>query len=157
MTFRRHSVVRDEYVPAYLSLISNSLSWGGSRLFNRLHGVGINEWRVLSAVVNEPACTATRIGDVLGLNKSVVSRSIRLLRDRELLTVDTTGGRRGLLLTEAGHEVHDHLLAVSLRREELLLAGFSAAEKAQLLDFLRRMYRNVPAMNAYQPDEGSTP
>ncbi|KAA9153246.1 winged helix-turn-helix transcriptional regulator [Amycolatopsis acidicola] len=150
---RVRSVGRDDYVPAYLSLISNALSWGGSRLFLRLHGVGINEWRVLSAIVNAPGSTATRIGEELGLNKSVVSRSIQLLQTRDLVTVENFEGRRGLRLTEAGHDLHDHLLVISLKREELLLSGFSEEEKALLMSFLRRMYRNVPAMNAYDPED----
>lgn len=147
------SVGRDDYVPAYLSLISNALSWGGSRLFLRRFGVGINEWRVLSAIVNLPGSTASRIGEELGLNKSVVSRSLHLLHNRELVTVDATDGRRALSLTAAGHELHDQLMAVALKREELLLAGFSPQERAQLQGYLRRMHDNIPAMNAYDPGD----
>lgn len=150
---RGRSVGRDDYVPAYLSLISNALSWGGSRLFLRRFGVGINEWRVLSAIVNLPGCTATQVGEELGLNKSVVSRSLHLLHSRELVTVDATDGRRVLGLTTAGHELHDQLMVIALKREEFLLAGFSPEEKALLLSFLRRMYDNVPAMNAYDPGD----
>jgi DNA-binding MarR family transcriptional regulator len=149
--YRERSVRREDYVPAYLSLISNALSWGGSRVFLRRFGVGINEWRVLSALVNEPGSTAARIGSVLGLNKSVVSRTIRLLEERRFVVIDTTGGGRTLHLTEAGHALHDQLMDVALQRERLLLSGFSAEEKDRLLDLLRRMYDNVPAMNAYDP------
>jgi DNA-binding MarR family transcriptional regulator len=150
--FRERSVGRDDYAPAYLSLISNALSWGGSRLFLRRFGVGINEWRVLSAVVNAPGSTATSVGEVLGLNKSVVSRSIQLLQTRDLVTIDTADGRRGLWLTQVGHELHDRLMVIALKREEILLSGFSQEEKVQLLALLRRMYDNVPAMNAYDPE-----
>ncbi|HVV12947.1 MarR family winged helix-turn-helix transcriptional regulator [Amycolatopsis sp.] len=152
-SFRVRSVGRDDYVPAYLSLISNALSWGGSRLFLRLHGVGINEWRVLSAIVNAPGSTATRLGEELGLNKSVISRSIQLMQTRDLVAIETSDGRRGLRLTARGHELHDQLMAISLKREELLLAGFSEEEKRLLLSFLRRMHRNVPVMNAYDPED----
>ncbi|HKS43620.1 MAG TPA: MarR family transcriptional regulator [Amycolatopsis sp.] len=152
MTHRERSVRREDYVPAYLSLISNALSWGGSRLFLRRFNVGINEWRVLSAIVNAPGSTAARLGALLGLNKSVISRSLRLLGTRELVVVDTSGGRRALYLTEAGHELHDRMLEVALRREEILLTGFTVEERTRLLDYLRRMYENVPAMNAYEPE-----
>ncbi|NKQ54061.1 winged helix-turn-helix transcriptional regulator [Amycolatopsis sp. K13G38] len=151
--YRVRSVGRDDYVPAYLSLISNALSWGGSRLFLRRFGVGINEWRVMSAIVNQPGCTATQVGDELGLNKSVVSRSLQFLQSRDLVNVDAADGRRVLWLTGPGHELHDQLIEIALKREEFLLAGFSQQEKELLLSFLRRMYDNVPAMNAYDPGE----
>ncbi|MFD2419490.1 MarR family winged helix-turn-helix transcriptional regulator [Amycolatopsis pigmentata] len=151
MPYRERSVQREDYVPAYLSLISNALSWGGSRVFLRRFGVGINEWRVASALVNEPGSTAAQVGSMLGLNKSVVSRTIRILSERQFLVIDTTGGGRTLHLTEAGHELHDQLMDVALQRERLLLSGFTADEKVRLLDLLRRMYENVPAMNAYDP------
>jgi DNA-binding MarR family transcriptional regulator len=154
MPHRERSVGRDDYVPAYLSLISNALSWGGSRVFLRRFGVGINEWRVLSALVNQPGSTASRAGEVLGLNKSVVSRSIQLLQAKGLLTIDDTAGRRGLWLTGAGHELHDQLMAIALEREKLLLTGFSGEEKESLLGFLRRMHENLPEMNAYDSSAG---
>jgi hypothetical protein len=36
-------------------------------------------------------------------------------------------------------------------RERMLLRGFSADEKVQLVDYLRRMLVNVPYANSYHP------
>ncbi|GDY29819.1 MarR family winged helix-turn-helix transcriptional regulator [Gandjariella thermophila] len=145
------SVTRDTYAPAYLSLISNALCWGGSRIFLREFGVGTNEWRVMSAVVNEPGSTASVIGDVVGLNKAVVSRSVRLLRDRGYLSIEPDRGRRRVFATRAGERLHDHMTGIALRRQEILLTGFSAAERGLLFEFLRRMHGNLPALAAFDP------
>jgi DNA-binding MarR family transcriptional regulator len=145
------SVTRDTHAPAYLSLISNALCWGGSRIFLREFGVGTNEWRVMSAVVSEPGSTARGICDVVGLNKAVVSRSVRLLHERGYLSIDTERGRRRVFPTNAGERLHDHMMDIALSREDLLFTGFSAAERKQFLDFLRRLYANVPAVAAYDP------
>jgi DNA-binding MarR family transcriptional regulator len=146
------TVQRDTSVTALMSLVANALSWGGSRVYLREFGVGTNEWRVLSALVNWPGGTASHIGQVLGLNKSVVSRSLKFLEERGMVTIEQGTGRRQLLqLTPAGRELHDRVIVVVLKRERILLEGFSPSEVEQLLDFLRRMHANVPAMNAYDP------
>jgi hypothetical protein len=38
-----------------------------------------------------------------------------------------------------------------LDRERMLLRGFSGPEKKLLIDFLQRMFVNVPYANAYRP------
>src|SRR5690554_5859424 len=67
------------YIPYHLSVVNNGLSWGASRLYLKMFGVGINEWRVLSALTNEPGIMASRIVEMVALNKSVISRSARAL------------------------------------------------------------------------------
>jgi DNA-binding MarR family transcriptional regulator len=146
------TVQRDTSVTALMSIVANALSWGGSRVYLREFGVGTNEWRVLSALVNWPGETASHIGQVLGLNKSVVSRSLKFLEERGMVAIEQGTGRRQLLqLTPAGRELHDRIIVVALKRERILLEGFAPAEVEQLLDFLRRMHANVPEMNAYDP------
>jgi DNA-binding MarR family transcriptional regulator len=146
------TVQRDTSVTALMSLVANALSWGGSRVYLREFGVGTNEWRVLSALVNWPGSTASHIGQVLGLNKSVVSRSLKLLEELGMVTTKQGTGRRQLLhLTESGRAMHDRIIVVALRREHMLLEGFTPAEVEQLLDFLRRMHANVPGMNGFDP------
>jgi DNA-binding MarR family transcriptional regulator len=146
------TVQRDTSVTALMSIVANALSWGGSRVYLREFGVGTNEWRVLSALVNWPGGTASHIGQVLGLNKSVVSRSLRSLEELGMVTIEQGPGRRQLLhLTPTGQALHDRIIVVALKREQILLEGFAPAEVEQLLDFLRRMHANVPDMNAYDP------
>jgi DNA-binding MarR family transcriptional regulator len=80
---------------------------------------------------------------VLGLNKSVVSRSVAGLTERGLVTIERAEGQRRLYLTAAGVELHDQLLPLALERERRMLRGFSEAELAQLRGFLRRMHDNL--------------
>jgi DNA-binding MarR family transcriptional regulator len=142
------TIDRETYTPAYLSLVANALSRGGSLLYMHRFGVGVNDWRVLSALGNHPGATAAEVCTVLGLDKSVVSRSVAGLVDRALVAIERVPGQRRLYLTRQGAEVHDQLLPMALERERQLLAGFSAGEVAVLRDFLRRMNDNVGAVNA---------
>jgi DNA-binding MarR family transcriptional regulator len=147
------TIDRETYTPAYLSIVSNALSRGGSLLYMHRFGIGVNDWRVLSALGNHPGATAAEVCAVLGMDKSVASRSVAGLVDRRLVAIERVPGQRRLYLTRAGADVHDQLLPVALERERRLLQGFSAAEVAVLREFLRRMNDNVPAINAPGDDE----
>jgi len=131
------------YVPHHLSIVNNGLSWGASRIYLKMFGVGINEWRVLSALTNEPGITASRIVEMVALNKSVVSRSARALEETGHVRSDASDGRRLLYLTPSGVALHDRIIAVAIQREQALLAGFSDADKDALCDLLQRMRTNL--------------
>jgi DNA-binding MarR family transcriptional regulator len=151
------TIDRESYTPAYLSVVSNALSWGGSHLYGRSFGVGVNDWRIISALGNHPGATAGEMCAVLGLNKSVVSRSVAGLVERGLVGIERDDGTRRHYLTEDGVVLHDQLLPLALERERLLLQDFTPDEVDQLRAFLRRMYLNIPAMNGSAAPGRETP
>ena len=145
------TVDRDSYTPALLSLLSNMLVWGGSRIFRHLHGLGTNEWRVLSALANRPGSTASDVSDVLGMNKAICSKSVNTLLDRELIAqLNGARGFRHLYLTPRGASVHDDCLAVALKRQEILLDPLSPAEVAQLNALLVRMLGSSASLERFE-------
>jgi DNA-binding MarR family transcriptional regulator len=144
------------FIPAWLSHLNNRLSSGASQIYLRRFGVGINEWRVLSMLAQEPQITAARVGQNLGLHKAIVSRSVHDLESKGLLTLQYRAGQRLLELTDAGHALHDEMIVVALARERMLLAGFSDKERDTLLGLLRRMHANLPAVDAIEPGDVAT-
>ena len=70
-----------------------------------------------------------------------VSRAAQALVARGLLARATAGDRRtlDLELTDEGRALHAEVAPLALAMEAELLAGFSAAERAQLDDLLRRL------------------
>src|SRR4051794_26616000 len=151
---------RDRYLPYYLGVIANALSSSASQVYLREFGIGVNDWRVVSHLGMEPGCTAQTISNVLQVDKSVVSRSVKTLVDRGLVTVESTPGFRRLYLTRAGAALHKEIVPVALQREHLLTAGLEPGEVDQLLALLRRLHANLPALTAYDPrrsgaDEGA--
>ncbi len=146
----RH-IEREHYAPYYLTVIANAISSSASQVYLREFGIGVNDWRVLSHLGLEPGCTAQVISNVLRVDKSVVSRSVKTLVDRGLVAVETTPGFRRLYLTARGAQVHKDMVPVALERERLLLAGLADAEVDQLLGLLRRVHANLPALTAYDP------
>lgn len=141
----------DEYVPALLSNLNNRLSSGASDLYLRRFGIGINEWRILSVLSNTPHSNATHIGETVSMHKGVVSRSVRELQDKGLLSIERSAGNRTMSLTSSGQTMHDEVAAIALQREDLLMEGISTADRKKFLQLLRRLRDNIAQVNAWEP------
>jgi DNA-binding MarR family transcriptional regulator len=147
-------VHRDRFVPYLLGRISKGISSAASVLYRQRLGVGINDSRLIVVLARRPRITGKEMSEDTSLNKSVVSRSLRVLRKKGLVRIVPTDGRLEVELTPAGRGMHERVSRVALDREALMLKGFSAHEKQVLIDFLHRMLKNVPLANSYDPLQG---
>jgi DNA-binding MarR family transcriptional regulator len=133
-------VDKDAFTPRLLALISTALVWRESRILKREFGLGTNDWRAISVLSIRPGATSTEISEFSAMNKAVVSKSVHVLIARGLVVaMDGPRGSYPLYLTRAGAEMHDRMLPVSMKGQEILLAGLSAEEVAQLNDLLTRL------------------
>ncbi|MBA1244310.1 MarR family winged helix-turn-helix transcriptional regulator [Pseudomonas japonica] len=144
----------ERYVPALLTFLTNKLSSSASACYRKHYGIGIVEWRVLAMLAVENHITANRVGQVIGLDKSAISRSLQALEREGYVTseVDTKDARRYTVsLTPSGRQLHDRVLETAVRREEVLLADLSEREVDTLIDLLHRMSRQLEKVNAVEP------
>lgn len=144
----------NRYVPALLTFLANKLATGASQCYRKHYGIGVVEWRMLSMLAVENDITANRITQVIGLDKSAVSRSLQALEKSGHVTsqVDSRDARRYTVsLTQAGLELHGRVLQTALERERRLLVDLSPAELDTLVDLLGRLQRRVDDVNAYDP------
>ena len=140
------SISLPRYVPSYITVIANKWARSSSALYLRLYKIGIVDWRLMSLLAIEPWIQASRVDEVVGMDKGAVSRSLRRLEKRGLAmtrrnVVDPR--RREMALTPAGRELHDEIAEIALERERLLLKGFSQEEKDVILGLLARMRGNL--------------
>jgi DNA-binding MarR family transcriptional regulator len=141
-----HAIDPENFTPRLLTLLSNALVWRESAELRARFGLGTNEFRVVSALAIRPGVSATEISSFLGLNKAVVSKSVNVLLHRDLLVMsDGPRGSRPLYLTEAGAEMHDAMLPVSMRGEEIILEGLAPEVVAELNRTLRDMLAKLRA------------
>ncbi|WP_322410063.1 MarR family winged helix-turn-helix transcriptional regulator [Microbacterium invictum] len=146
----------DEFTPRLLALLSNALVYRESHELRRQFKLGTNEWRVISALSMRPGMSATEVCEFLGMNKAVVSRSVTRLQLRALIVLsDGPRGSRPLYLTRAGAEMHDRMLPVSLRGQEIITEGLGATEVAALNEVLRGMLARIRSDAALQGAPGS--
>jgi DNA-binding MarR family transcriptional regulator len=130
----------ENFTPRLLSLLSNALVWRESHELRRHFRLGTNDWRVISALASRPGTSATEVSDFLGLNKAVVSKSVNTLLERDLLLlIDGPRGSRPMYLTHAGAEMHNAMLPISVRGQEIILADLSGDDVNRLNHLLRRM------------------
>lgn len=153
-----HRLDLDRYVPAMLTFLANKLATGASLSYRKHFGIGIVEWRLISLLAVEDNITANRICQVIGLDKSAVSRALQVLEAGGRISgkVDGKDARRYTVsLTAEGKALHDRVLKVALERERRLLSDFSPAEVDTLVDLLGRLQAKVGHVNEYEPPEGS--
>ncbi|WP_081782062.1 MarR family winged helix-turn-helix transcriptional regulator [Pseudomonas sp. CHM02] len=142
------------YIPGLLTFLANKLATGASSCYRKHFGIGVVEWRMLSMLAVENHITANRISQVIGLDKSAISRSLQALESSGYVSsqVDSRDARRNTVsLTESGHELHDQVLKVALERERRLLSDLSPEEIDTLINLLGRLHTKVNYVNEYDP------
>ncbi len=141
-----HAIDPENFTPRLVTLLSNALVWRESAELRAKVSLGTNEFRVVSALAIRPGVSATEISNFLGLNKAVVSKSVNVLLERDLLVLsEGPRGSRPLYLTAAGAEMHDAMLPISLRGQEIILEGLDAKTIADLNQMLRDMLTKLRA------------
>ncbi len=140
----------DRFVPALLVKISDRLTSGSSRTYRQNFRVGITEWRIMARLAIEPWSPPQAIGQLVGLDKAAVSRSIRVLERRMLVEVrphPSDNRSYVLALTQTGRRLHNRILRVALEREERLLSCLTMQERDQFIDMLNRLQRRLPLVD----------
>ena len=143
----------DRYVPALITFVANKLATGASGVYRREFGIGVTEWRILSLLAAEDTCSAQQICQFFDLDKGLVSRTTRSLAKNGIvvITAQTRENKRAVTLTSAGRALHDQIIKLAIERERVLLACLTKAEVDVIIDLLRRLLTQMPAVNAVLP------
>lgn len=135
-----------EYAPYLFRSIANRLGQADSSYLTQNFGVGLNEWSCIALLALEPNIPATRICDVSGFDKGVISRSINSLETKGLVRGALAPNRsrlRLINLTPDGWQLYHETRAYARQREERLLAGLSKAERGNLTRMLNVVHANM--------------
>lgn len=143
----------ENFTPRLLSLLSNVLVWRESNEMRKHFQLGTNDWRVISALASRPGSSSSEVSDFLVLNKAVVSKSVNVLLKRGLvLLTDGARGSRPMYLTQAGAKMHNDMLPISVRGQEIILANLSEPEIRRLNDLLHRMLEQARELQTLEND-----
>jgi len=136
----------DRGIPFLVSALGAKLADLASRDVRKSLGIGLMEWRTVALLAVEARATPARIGQVSGVDKSVVSRAAATLEQRGLIEIqaDPLGSRQTRLsLTPAGLSLHDRGVVLALERCDALLDGFGPEQRELFTDFLKRAIANL--------------
>ena len=131
--------------------LASSLFKGAQQYYGAHFGVGIPEMRLLSNLGTEGALTATRLVALTAMDKGLVSRLLSALNRRHLVRATAPASdprRRTWELTESGQALVAALRPVWQRREAVIQASLSNAERDLLEDMLTRMFDASEALRA---------
>ncbi|KQP15114.1 MarR family transcriptional regulator [Pseudorhodoferax sp. Leaf267] len=135
-----------------LELVHTVMHQFRSQLFQALrqgtHELTHMESKVLGFFVRRPGATQSDLVQQTGRDKAQLARLIKGLRERGLLdAVADEADRRNLRLTptDAGLAIQRALQRQARQLEAQAVTGLDAAEKARLLELLRRVQANLAA------------
>ena len=140
----------EQYAPAQLTFLANRLSVSANAIYREKFRVGVTEWRVMALLAAEAPIPASRICQVLGIDKGPVSRCLAGMEQAGHVRVKPDrddARRRPVALTGPGRRLHDRIIKLELAREEKLLTGLKPAERKSLLNLLSRLRANLDTLN----------
>jgi DNA-binding MarR family transcriptional regulator len=130
----------ERFVPALLTFVANRLTNSASATYRRLFGIGVLDFRVMVMLALEPGVSGARIAEVIDLDKAAVSRTLRSLEKRGLISAAAGHGRARILrLTAAGETLYNEVEKLAQQRERVLLADLPPEDRETLRRLLRQL------------------
>jgi DNA-binding MarR family transcriptional regulator len=136
----------DRYVPGLLRWVHGALANDSSIAYRKHFGVSTGEWMILAYLGYRGMGTGIKMSQHLYMDKAAVSKHLAQLKEKkQIRTIEHSRRNIDVFLTDAGLTTYKSVLKLALKREQLLLKGFSEQEQEQLINFLRRLVKNARA------------
>lgn len=135
---------------AVIGYLYNRVVAGAAPALRKRTGLSVTEARIVFQVGASRLTTANQLAKSLGLDKAAISRAIHRLIELGLVTSgrDPDHAARNLLaLTETGEALCELITHFTFAREKHLLNVLTEEEQSQFLDSLRKILKNVEAVN----------
>lgn len=142
----------DRYVPTVVSRFMSKLKISSNAFFASRYGLTLLEWRILSYLAAEGASSAYEIWTNGSLDKAAVSRAIRALNERGLISVDAVKAAKRkktrIDLTSQGHELHAATFEEVVTRHERLVNGLAKDEIETFLGVIKHLEGRIALMES---------
>lgn len=146
----------EQFLPYWLSRLSNTVSQGISRFYEQTYGLTVPEWRVMAVLGRYPGLTASEICERTVMDKVTVSRAVNALLERGYLVrvVDESDRRRRPLRVSepAGTRMMAAVIPHALDYQAALLAGLTDAERRAFQTLSERLLDAAAALNQTMAD-----
>ena len=143
------SLILSRYLPYQLNNIARRVSDACSTIYTDEFGLTIGQWRVLAKLGEAEQMKARDVVTETLMDKSRVSRVVRQLEERHLLTrTRDEDDQRGfhMSLTPAGRDIYRAIVPKALDWETGLLEGLDLAEYRDLLRIIEKLERQLDRM-----------
>jgi len=133
-----------DHVAVLMSTIGMRLSRGAMAYYRSTWNISTVEWRLLMTLNSIESLNVSELSDAADIDKAAASRSLALLQERKLVSVEQTRsrGRAAIAkLTADGRKFAAKLAKVSREREARLFKDFAIADKERLNALLQQLSR----------------
>ncbi|MGH1371231.1 MAG: MarR family winged helix-turn-helix transcriptional regulator [Cellvibrionaceae bacterium] len=136
----------ESFLPYRLSVTSNKISGIIADTYKDKFAISITEWRIMAVLGSNPGSSADEVSAKTQIEKSILSRAISKLLQRNLIEreFDEEDRRRSILtLSNTGISVYNEVVPISYDYEKRFLACFSDDEQRQFRQLLDRLYQHA--------------
>lgn len=130
------------FLPYRLSIVSNRVSEAIATAYDRLFGLKIPEWRLVTVIAEGDGITQQALCAATRMDKVTVSRAARALAERGLVARRAIHDDRRshlLVLTAPGRALYEQVAPKALELEAAILEGLDRDERAMLTAMLDRI------------------
>lgn len=127
----------DRYIPTVVSRLMTKLRASAQTFFDERFGITRLDWRIISFLAAKGPSSAYDIWTLGTLDKAAVSRALRVLSERKIVTIRGEPGssrkRTVIALTRKGEELNDRCFVEIVNRHNRLLGDLS---RKQIEEFI---------------------
>ena len=151
MTQKKHrTLMLNQFLPYRMVNLADGISNACSKIYREEFDVSIPEWRILARLAEHEKLNAKDIGDITFMDKSRVSRAVKLLEDKGLLlkVKDNTDNRASFLsLSESGRDLYAKIAPKALDWEAELIDVLDIVEYRDFLRVLEKLDARLEKLN----------
>ncbi|ATC96936.1 MarR family winged helix-turn-helix transcriptional regulator [Pseudoalteromonas tunicata] len=134
------------FLPYRLSQLTAHVSETFAKVYQDEYQLSIPEWRILVNLAEKKSSNAKELGECAVMDKSTVSRTIKLLQQKNYVEkiTDENDKRASLLtLSRQGNALYQELVPKALAWEAQLLAVLSAPEYRDLMSSIDKLEQQL--------------
>ncbi|MFS8974022.1 MarR family transcriptional regulator [Cupriavidus necator] len=135
----------DNFLTTMLSQLVTALRSTVTKPYAEQFGLTVPEWRILALLAHARELPFAELVEQSTSDKALVSRTLRLLEERGLVHLTSTGNtpRKKLIcaITEAGAALHDQVMPLARRGQAQVIRQLSPEEREAVYQGLRKLLR----------------
>lgn len=150
-TSRNRVIDMERYIPTVVASLMTKLRNSAQVFFDQSYGITRLEWRIISFIAAEGPSSAYDIWTLGSLDKAAVSRAVKSLENRDLVTISAvpkdSRRRTAISLTASGRKLNDETFREIINRHQRLLAGLSDNDIEKFIAIAKHLEKRIPEMD----------
>lgn len=140
------AMMLNSFIPYRMANLANSISQACSKIYKDEFNITVSEWRILARLAEHDKLNAKDIGKVTFMDKSKVSRAVKILEEKGLLLKEKneSDNRASYLsLTEEGQTLYSQIAPKALEWEKELISILDASEYRDLMRIMEKLDNQI--------------